>query len=197
MHIFLFINIFIADFLLFSTDSRQTDLEAHLKRNPRSSFEFDLNKFKNFCEFCKKYKFERSSHCSQCDVCILRRDHHCIWIGKCVGYSNTQYFLNKLFWSLIAAICYITEFINFYNNKQEFLINNPELFDDSFGITVVIYVCFLCALIGTIGINLISISQFSSLFNETTQLDKTRNHNLEYFLPFCKMKNFEDKDVIR
>jgi hypothetical protein len=50
------------------------------------------------CEYCKKKKFVRSSHCRTCQECVLRRDHHCIWIGNCVGIGNNQYFINFCLW---------------------------------------------------------------------------------------------------
>lgn len=36
--------------------------------------------------------FFRVSHCLQCGICIRGYDHHCPWIGKCVGKSNSKTF---------------------------------------------------------------------------------------------------------
>ena len=27
-------------------------------------------------------------HCIDCDICIKKHDHHCSWIGKCIGEGN-------------------------------------------------------------------------------------------------------------
>lgn len=46
----------------------------------------------------------RSFHCSQCGVCIEAHDHHCPWVGTCIGYRNVKYFIAFLFWTSILAM---------------------------------------------------------------------------------------------
>lgn len=46
----------------------------------------------------------RSFHCSQCGVCIEAHDHHCPWVGTCIGYRNLKYFIAFLFWTAFLAI---------------------------------------------------------------------------------------------
>lgn len=44
--------------------------------------------------------FFKVAHCLQCGICVRGYDHHCPWIGKCVGKSNS-----KSFKSFIYSTC--------------------------------------------------------------------------------------------
>lgn len=56
----------------------------------------------NICSKCHKYTPPRTFHCSICQACIVKRDHHNIWLDVCVGESNHRFFFFGYITSIIA-----------------------------------------------------------------------------------------------
>lgn len=60
------------------------------------------------CHTCKMVKPWRTHHCQICGKCVLRMDHHCPWMNRCVGYYNYCYFflfLLYLWWGTLFFLC--------------------------------------------------------------------------------------------
>ncbi|KAJ4953997.1 hypothetical protein NE237_030829 [Protea cynaroides] len=40
------------------------------------------------CTYCNIVQPPRAKHCHDCDKCVLQFDHHCVWLGTCIGQGN-------------------------------------------------------------------------------------------------------------
>ncbi|KAI8602901.1 DHHC palmitoyltransferase-domain-containing protein [Dissophora ornata] len=59
---------------------------------------------RRWCDICKMGKPDRCHHCSECNKCVLRMDHHCPWIGGCIGYKNHKFFYLFIYYSSVVAV---------------------------------------------------------------------------------------------
>ena len=67
-----------------------------------------------FCYTCQIIRPLGVSHCKTCNICVEKFDHHCPWVGNCIGKNNYKYFfiflilLNTFFiFTLISSLCFI------------------------------------------------------------------------------------------
>ncbi|KAF2617034.1 hypothetical protein F2Q68_00041405, partial [Brassica cretica] len=67
------------------------------------------------CGYCHVEQPPRAKHCHDCDRCVLQFDHHCVWLGTCVGQKNHCKFWWYIceesalcIWTLIMYIDYLT-----------------------------------------------------------------------------------------
>ncbi|KAM6970874.1 palmitoyltransferase ZDHHC23-B [Tautogolabrus adspersus] len=59
---------------------------------------------RNWCPVCRVVRPPRAGHCRICGVCVLRLDHHCVWINSCVGQANHRGFLLTLVLFLLTSL---------------------------------------------------------------------------------------------
>ena len=67
------------------------------------------------CTTCCSIRKDRPYHCESCDLCITECDHHCIWIGKCVGKNNYVIFYLFVGFTPVyfVVIFFVTGVLNF------------------------------------------------------------------------------------
>eukprot|EP00262_Sarcandra_glabra_P004588 TRINITY_DN15708_c0_g1_i1.p1 TRINITY_DN15708_c0_g1~~TRINITY_DN15708_c0_g1_i1.p1 ORF type:complete len:312 (+),score=17.08 TRINITY_DN15708_c0_g1_i1:54-989(+) len=56
------------------------------------------------CSYCNIAQPPRSKHCHDCDKCVLQFDHHCVWLGTCIGQGNHCRFWWYIFEETILCI---------------------------------------------------------------------------------------------
>ena len=58
----------------------------------------------NFCPYCLVKKTYRSLHCLICQKCVDDFDHHCFWVGNCIGKKNYTLFFIFLIYILLNTL---------------------------------------------------------------------------------------------
>ncbi|CAG9476726.1 palmitoyltransferase, putative [Plasmodium vivax] len=86
-----------------------TTWEANAEEN---NIQIEKRKIRNYTPnkytICDKCDFlvrpERAHHCRSCKRCVLKMDHHCPWIGTCVGERNLKFFFLFLSYGLLTTV---------------------------------------------------------------------------------------------
>ncbi|XP_008484264.2 palmitoyltransferase ZDHHC16A-like, partial [Diaphorina citri] len=84
------------------------------------------SKSSDVCKKCLTPKPPRTHHCSICDQCILKMDHHCPWMNHCVGHWNHRYFYMFMIYTLLGCAFL---FIIGYRPAYSILVANSKHFD--------------------------------------------------------------------
>lgn len=147
------------------------------------------------CYTCKIIRPPRTSHCAVCDNCVERFDHHCEWLGTCVGKRNYRSFVIFILMINFAGIYQIVIVSCILTNNIEKSVNQSFAYLSA--LIVLIYnVIFLFFLVGKLFIRYVVLSYKNMTFYENIKdkwekypwknpHDKRKKHlNCRYLL--CK-----------
>lgn len=127
-----------------------------------------------YCTTCHIWRPPRSSHCAQCNRCIMHHDHHCVFLNNCVGAGNYRYFL----WFLACAVltsAYLSafSFIHCFRYRHGVVLSGTGQITTFAGSIAHNPATFLLALIGCVGglypCMLLALHLFLTANNYTTR----------------------------
>ena len=148
----------------------------------------------------------RTKHCIICEKCVDEFDHHCFWVGNCIGKNNFSLFFNFLifilfntaFNFLITTYYVFTEMSTPFGEKSNdafpgfYFGVNSWIYKRTVRIVVSIFISAVCVLFFLPLIDLFQIQWSNRIERRQLELDEA-----EYEKGLLNEKLIDDEDKIK
>ncbi|WCJ22488.1 DHHC-type zinc finger family protein [Euphorbia peplus] len=142
----------------------------------------------SYCNHCHKGKPPRCHHCSVCQRCVLKMDHHCVWVVNCVGACNYKFFLLFLVYTFLETtiniLVLLPGFIKFFDEAKNHS-NSP-------GDLAVLFLAFVLNLAFSLSLLCFIVMHASMLSSNTTSIEMYEKKGVvRWKYDLGRKKNFE------
>nr|XP_023880906.1 probable protein S-acyltransferase 12 isoform X1 [Quercus suber]XP_023880907.1 probable protein S-acyltransferase 12 isoform X2 [Quercus suber]XP_023880908.1 probable protein S-acyltransferase 12 isoform X3 [Quercus suber] len=141
-----------------------------------------------YCAHCQNGKPPRCHHCSICQRCILKMDHHCVWVVNCVGAHNYKFFLLFLVYTFLETtmdtLVLLPNFIQFFSEAMNH--------SSSPGNLAIIFLAFVLNLAFALSLLCFIIMHASLVSSNTTSVEVyEKKKTIRWRYDLGRKKNFE------
>ena len=154
-------------------DEHEYKRESSISENLMNTIMLEYKTKLKRCFQCYVVRPPRGHHCSICQGCILKMDHHCPWVNNCVGQFTQKFFILFCFYSLLGCIEVLIIEFYYQHYKSHFLFRGKL---KTFFVIVQIFFNIIFLAFSFIMLR----DQHGIILNDTTMID-------------MKKKRFEEK----
>lgn len=128
------------------------------------------------CTKCDSIRPKRTYHCKVCRRCILHMDHHCPWIGNCVGLFNQKFFIQYNVYVFLVGMSDLGIGSSIVYKVYENVSMSPQTLSQKYGMGLIIctVIFFMLAVIFTIFTLNVLFDQIRGLYRNQTTIDRLK-----------------------